>query len=388
MIKKLVSAVLALSLLALSGCSGGSIYSNFREIEQLVVVQTMGFDSTKDGVKLSISSGDTGSSGGGSSEGGGSSGGKSTLRMSAEAASITSAQEKVQDYSPKEQLFFGHVDYIVLGRSALDGGVEPYFDFIERSSSLHLDIPVFAVSDSEASELLLNVGGKDTDATSALRSVERNLELRGDCYIFSAAEIAADMNTNGAALICCVRCADAKEADKEAEEGEKTALPDGYIIINEGKAAGHIPYEMAGGVNILKNKAGPISVVLDGATVQLDKCGCTIKPVFGSGKLEGLDIKIKATAALEEVSKGTNTAELEALLSEKLKSWVSFVLDSAVSSGCDFLQLGSSLETKEPRSLRGMTKDFGGVLPYIYYNVVVEAKIERSFDLDLTEGGQ
>ena len=385
MTKKLTAAVLALSLLALSGCSGGSIYSNYREIEQLVVIQTMGFDEAASGVGLSISSGNTGGAGGSGEKG---SQPQSTLRMSAEAKSLHVAQETIQDYSPGEQLFFGHVNYIVLGRSALDAGVEKYFDYIERDASFRLAVPIFAVADGDASELVLGTGSSDYDATNALRSIERSLELRGDCYIFSAAQIAANMDANGAALICAVRCADAKESDYEAEEGERTALPDGYIIIYKGKTAGHIPFEMARGVNVIKNETGPLSVELDGATVQLDKCKCSVKPVFGGGRLEGLKISVKADASLAELSGSVDTAALNAALEQEIKSWVSYVIDKSVSTGCDFLQLGSSLEMQEPRSLRGMTEDFASVMPYIYYNVSVQAEISRSFDLDIPEGGQ
>ena len=85
MIKKITAAVLALSLIALSGCSGGSIYSNYREIEQLVVIQTMGIDKTDDGVCLSISSGSIGGGSSGSGDGGAGDGVQSILRMSAKA---------------------------------------------------------------------------------------------------------------------------------------------------------------------------------------------------------------------------------------------------------------------------------------------------------------
>lgn len=391
MTKKITAAVLALSLIALGGCSGGSIYSNYREIEQLVVIQTMGFDAADEGVCLSISSGSIGGGGGsGSSSGGdgGSGGGvQSILRMSANAGSLTVAQERIQDYSPGEQLFFGHVNYIVLGQSALERGVEEYFDYIERDTSFRLNIPVFAVSGGEAADLVLGTGSSDYDATNALRSIERNLLLRGDSYLFTAAQIAADMDANGAALINAVRCVDAKESDHDAEPGELTTLPDGYIIINKGKSVGHIPFDMARGVNILRNDAGPSSVELDGATVQLDKCKCKIEPVFDGGKLAGLDIKISADAALAELRAEREPEELSAELEDEIKSWVCYVLDRSVETGCDFLRLGSMLEMQEPRALRGMSEGFGGVLPGIYYNVSVRADISRSFDLDIPEDG-
>ena len=64
-----IAAVLVLAAL-LTGCSGGSIYSNYRELEQLMVIQTLGFDRTPDGVRLSASSGSDSAGGGGGSKGG------------------------------------------------------------------------------------------------------------------------------------------------------------------------------------------------------------------------------------------------------------------------------------------------------------------------------
>ena len=34
-----------------------------------------------------------------------------------------------------------------------------------------------------------------------------------------------------------------------------------------------------------------------------------------------------------------------------------------------------------------MTEDFASVMPYIYYNVSVQAEVSRSFDLDVPEDG-
>ena len=59
-----IAAALVLAAL-LTGCSGGSIYSNYRELEQLMVIQTMGFDWAESGVRLSASSGSDSAGGGG-----------------------------------------------------------------------------------------------------------------------------------------------------------------------------------------------------------------------------------------------------------------------------------------------------------------------------------
>ena len=100
-----IAAVLVLAAL-LTGCSGGSIYSNYRELEQLMVIQTLGFDRTSDGVRLSASSGSDSAGGGGGGESGAEqSGSAGVARLAAEAPSFTLAEEKMQDYSAREDLF-------------------------------------------------------------------------------------------------------------------------------------------------------------------------------------------------------------------------------------------------------------------------------------------
>ena len=48
--RKLIAILCALGVAVLSaGCSGGSIYSNYRDIAELMIVQTLGFDSMPDG---------------------------------------------------------------------------------------------------------------------------------------------------------------------------------------------------------------------------------------------------------------------------------------------------------------------------------------------------
>ena len=383
-----IIAVVCLAAL-LSGCSGGSVYSNYREIEQLMVIQTMGFDYAKSGVRLSASSGSdsAGGGGGGNAKGGEQGGSAQVARLSAEAESFSLAKERMQDYSAREDLYFAHTSYIAVGGESAKKSVMPFFDYIARSPELRLDIPLFVVTNGAASELVLGAGGESYDATSVLRSLERNLTLRGDGVIYNAAQIVTALDTNGCALISAVKAVKADESVKEAKQSELTAIPDGYTVIKNGKAVGSIPIEYARGVNILQNKAGPSSVELDTdgtrATVQLDKCSCDINPVFDGEHLAGLDIQITLTAALSETADSIETQKLSRALANTAKLWVTKVLGISQSLECDFLQLGSVLERKEPKRLAGMSSDLSESLPSIYYNVGVEAEVNRSFDVGL-----
>ncbi len=382
-----IAAVLVLAAL-LTGCSGGSIYSNYRELEQLMVIQTLGFDRTSGGVRLSASSGSDSAGGGGGSESGAEqSSSAGVARLAAEAPSFSLAEEKMQDYSAREDLFFSHTAYIAVGGASAKESLKPFLDYIERSTDLRLDIPLFVVTNGTASELVLGAGGETYDATSVLRSLERNLDMRGDGVIYSAQQIVAALDENDCALIAAVRSVKADKAVKEAKPDELTAIPDGYTVIKNGKAVGSIPVEYARGVNILQNRVGPSSVELrvgnDTATVQLDKCACRITPMFGGGVLAGLDVKITLSAALSETTGSVGVQELNRALADEVERWVMQVLDISRSLECDFLQLGKVLERKQPQRLHGASADLSERLRDIYYNVGVEAEVDRSFDVGL-----
>ena len=373
--KKFIAALCALSLmLTASGCSGGSIYSNYRDIAELLVIQTLGFDLSDAGVRLSVSA--EGSTGAGKDNEG-----KTPVRLSVDAQSMTEAQDALQHYSGGLRLFFGHTAYIVLGENVLNTDTAQFFDCIERDAAFRLCIPVFAASGS-ASELVMGAGADEHDATRLMRAVTENLRLRGDAHIFTAAEIVSALDSNGAALICAVKAVPADTIDPDAAEGEMAIVPDGYTIINNNKAAGHIPMELARGVSLILNEAGSMPVVVGNATLQTDRSSCELEPVFGDG-LEGVAININISASLAEARGDFDPGELTREFEAEARSWVEDVLELQKSSACDFLHLGSALEIRHPQRLRGASENFALISPGLDFTVRVTADLDRSFHLDL-----
>ena len=374
--KKLIAAVCALRLaLTASGCSGGSIYSNYRDIAELLVIQTLGFDLSDAGVRLSVSA--EGSSGAGKDNED-----KTPVRVSIDAHSMTEAQDALQNYSGGLQLFFGHTAYFVLGESVLTTDTAQFFDCIERDAAFRLCIPVFAVSSGSAAELVMGAGGDKHDATKLMHAVTENLRLSGDAHIFTAAEIVSALDSNGSALICAVKSAPASDAAPDAGGGEMTIVPDGYTIIYKNKAVGHIPPELARGVSLILNKAGSMPVAVGDATLQIDRSSCKIKPVFGDG-LEGVSFDIEIGAALAEARGDFDPDELRRGLEVMAQGWIEDVLALQKSSGCDFLHLGSILEMQHPYRLRGAAGNFSLIAPGLDFTVRVTADLDRSFHLDL-----
>lgn len=373
--RKFVAVVCAVAVaLCAGGCSGGSIYSNYRSISDLMVVQTMGFDLADEGVLLSVSS-----------EGGA----EPPVRLKSVGRSLTEAQETLQGFSGGSLLFFGHTSYIAIGQGILDSNVTRFFDCIERDAAFRLCIPVFAVSGGSAEALVMGAGSDEHDATQLFHALEQHMRLRGDMHVFSAAEIASALDQNGAALMCAVKAADAAAVDPAAPEGALAIVPDGYIIINKERAVGHVPMELARGVSIIENMMGAVPVVVGNATVQTDDSSCEVTPVFGDGgELTGLKFDATLSVSLAEAEGEFDVTELARELEDMARGWIEQVLALSVTTGCDFLHLGSELEMRHPVALRGAAEHFALVMPELDFDVRVTADLGRSFHLDLTEGGK
>ena len=155
--------VLALALSGLSGCSR-ALLGNYRNIEELQVIQTLGLDGREGGVFVSFSTGRDAS-------------GREVVRMGAEGESISGAMQTLQGYSVSGELFFSNTGYILLGEEAArDAG--SCLDYIERASEIRLDTPLFVVRGAEAGPLVTAGGGEDGDITEIMSSLERFIERR------------------------------------------------------------------------------------------------------------------------------------------------------------------------------------------------------------------
>ena len=138
--RKLLALLLcAGELLLFAGPDG--LRRNYREVEQLQVIQTMGLDSQTGGVTLSLAA--AGEDGGGVS------------RMEADGVSITAAMDRIRSYSYEEELFCPHIGRLLLGEKLAEQGVESTLAYLSRSPELRLDMPLFVVKGGTAAETVM-----------------------------------------------------------------------------------------------------------------------------------------------------------------------------------------------------------------------------------------
>ena len=119
--RRTLALLLAAGMLC-SGCSTGAISSNYRAVEDLELIQTIGVDRAPEGVCLSAATGKACEN-------------EAPKRMTQSGVSMLAALDQLQDRTPSAGLFYAQTSYLLLGEeAAAAGGLTPLLDFIDRKS--------------------------------------------------------------------------------------------------------------------------------------------------------------------------------------------------------------------------------------------------------------
>ena len=362
-----------LLLSALSGCGlGRGIYSNYRAVEDLQLVQTLGVDA---GYVLSAATGRPRE-------------GKPTVLRRA-AASIPQGMDALQQRTPRGQLYFAHTRYIVLGEDYAAAGVGPVLDFVERDTLTRMGALLFVVRGGTA-EALVTGAGEDWDVGDVLATVRQETEAHGDSHVFDVRETAVSLSEYGAALVCALRLTDTGGSVFGLAPG-LAAVPDGYGILRDGALVGFLDGGQARAASLMRGVLGVVTQELrlgDGrVTVELR---CAMPEVCFDGRV--LSIRAEPTAVLvgadtaASVMDPSALAALTAAIDRSLTDDLTRLLARVQAEGCDFLSLGRALRRQgiDPAELPA---DW---LTSCEYRVTVETVLRHSYDLGEragTDGG-
>ena len=380
--RKLLALLLcAGELLLFAGPDG--LRRNYREVEQLQVIQTMGLDSQTGGVTLSLAA--AGEDGGGVS------------RMEADGVSITAAMDRIRSYSYEEELFCPHIGRLLLGEKLAEQGIESTLAYLSRSPELRLDMPLFVVKGGTAAETVMGVGDGDRGICDVMRIVEQDVKRRGESGLTTAAQILRDTARCGSALICALETGEASEkTDAAGEEAGgapagRSVAPMGYAILREGRLCRYLTSEQAIGVGLLKNAPSRANIELldrhgETAVLELNDGGCRIRPVWEGEALRGVEVKCDARASLlERGGRGALDEEdldyLTARLESKLAGFLSAALQASKELKADYLCLAETLERADPAAWRSLDRDFIDLLPELELKITVSAKLNEMNDM-------
>ena len=412
--------IIICALPALSGC--GSIYSNYREIQQLMVIQTMGIDREKGGVQVSMAAAAEASGGG-------------PRRMSAQGSTVTAAIDRACKLSYEEEIFFSHVNHLLVGEAAAEEGLDTFLDYVSQSPTMRIDIPLYIVRGGTANQAVMEVGDSSKGISEVMQTVHESFASPSDSQVFTVADTINSLLRYGSALVCAVECVPSSESvspgkaeseqqssgqsaqggeGQSAQQGEEQkpqavegqnsqdktqgenplmAVPAGYAVIRDGKLCKFIEPEEAAAVGLLTGRL-PITgiTVTDrngkNATLELNQGSADIVPIWGGkGQLKGLNIQAQVIASVLETDnwqQGSSneyinhlTAQLESAISQRLSS----LLRTSMKLKADFLGLAGQVERKSPENYRLMSQRFSELLPGLELQITVSGQLSHTNDM-------
>ena len=382
MAKRIICAALCAALcLAGGGCV--SIYSNYRDVGELHLIQTLGFDDGGDGLlRLTIASGRSGESG-------------STV-MSLRGESVTDAINRLRVFSVREDMSYAHARYAVLGSDFAENDMSQCLDFFFRSVQIRMDVGLVVLRGATAEDLITAAG--EGGATDVLSSMDRIASRDGWSHIFSFQEIARSLTERGAALVGSIGAEDT-EGIVFSESGSLAAVPRGYAVVVGRRVEGYLEGESARGVDLLLGLGGGGSAVVEApgglkATLGIRSDGCSIKPVWRGGELEAIEVECKLNCAVSELEGGglLSFEEAEALSAEAgrlAEGWLLDTLELVKIYRADCLGLCDYVRRVSPEEFAAIEGSWAEQLSQAELRVSVSAELERDYDLrSMPRGGQ
>ena len=369
-----LALLLAAGLLC-SGCGSGAISTNYRPVEDLMLIQTIGVDLAPEGVCLSASTGRADEN-------------EPPQRMTQTGETVLAALDRLQDRTPSAELFYAQTSYLLLGEEAAAAGeLTPLLDVIARNPDMRLSAPLFLVRGT-AQQAVMDTGDDRTDVTEALTALEKDTALSGMSHAFSCADIARALTGSGCAAVGAVACVRTPES-----EGSKLALaPAGYAIFRGGDYLGCIAPETARGASLLLGVVtnGDIAVRGgDGSTVMLtlDACRTAIRPVWNGGTLARVDVTLRLRAGISElrtprrITTRAYQQSLNAALAACVGGWVRDAIAASQALEADFLGVGQAVAVRSGHRWAAVRDGWAELWPDVPVRVTVDADVGRTYDL-------
>ena len=344
--KRFFLLLLSICLMFSTGCAKSSMFSNYRPIEQLKLVHTIGFDVHEDGLELSICGGQQGEEG------------QELVRLSCTGKNISDCLGKLQNYSEKSELYYAHTRYVIVGEDYARQGLGDVMQYLESSQQLRSDIPLFIVKGGKAKDPVLNSGGKKEGIHDVLEAVIRDCDQQGMGFPFTCGDIGSFSAEYGSALACALTLSPTKDTDPAAEDEEVTPIAAGYGVIDYGKLTAFLSKDASRAVNLLIGElgTGAVTITAEGQPVSLRliKSKNTLSPTFGeNGTMTQLnaELQLEAEPMESEQKQSINHAKLETVVSDTVSGWVNELFLAMRSTKCDFLGLGPRIAIAHPKEM-------------------------------------
>lgn len=354
-------------LAQLSGCSQ-EFMSEQLNIERLLPVQTLGFDKDGDTLTVSLSTGNDQNS-------------SSALVMKSPAPNIESALTRLQDYSPVDELYYEHIQYIMLGEGMAKDSIQPLLDWAERSPFMRMDTSVFLVKGS-AEEAISGASGEMGGITERLSSLDRESSTRSQ-HVYTLLEIAASLSDRGTGL-CSVVESVPSDGTVTAQSGSlgNAVLPAGYGVLQNDKLIAFLSANESLGATLFQQDPTGTVITVENIALEILEGRARAKGIFSeTGELTGLSVTVNMKAGiLETTGDSPDIPALEEAFSAAIQDAVAAVLTRSQELCCDFLGLEDTVFLKTPNASQRAAESWEVQFSELPVTVYVQGEIQRGYD--------
>ena len=357
----------SLLLLATGGCSA-SLESDRHDVERLLLIQTMGLDSVDGRLEMSVSSGL------GPEE-------DPALVMTAAAFGIEDAIARLQNYSPENQLFYAHVQYLLLGEDAARNELNNVIQWVDRSPTLRMDTNLLVVR-GLARDAVVDTSKQSTDITQRLASLDRQARSTG-WTIYTLREAAAALAEGDGALCLAVETVPTEGRVFTDEMQSDAVVPSGYAILGQDGLAAFLSPEASMGAELLTGDPTGLLITVAGSTMEVLEGSADISGQYAEdGTPAGIVVRCDLRTGVLEMApdRTLSPEEMDAALSEAAARWVTDALEQARNTRCDYLGLKKALLTSAG-DLARWGDAWRDIFPALPVTVTVEGRVDRSYDL-------
>ncbi len=380
--KKIIIGILTLCVMVLA-CSCAEVVKGRREIDHNLFIQTAAFDKGEsDRVRVTIISKSMHSDAATEmSE-------KEAHILTHEGQTIFEVSKEFDGFASKD-VFWGHLEFVIISEEAAKEGLLKYIDFIIRDHELRLTPVVIIVRGVTGEEMIRKINTSMFDVSEKLDNIFEDAGLLS----YSSEITLADIISMATSEYTCIHVPTIKLVQKteggEEDKGKYDPYLDGYAVFKNEKLVGYVTEKKARGLNWILNKIDSgVIVVKDKEdqeiSMEIIDSKTKLIPQISEGKLSiTVEIKMSSNIAEYEGSQNIFTESAIDHIKQQIKDQIEIEVKDAVKyaqeKGSDFLQFGNAVYHKYPIKWDAYKDNWEEEFKNVPVKVSVKARVNRTY---------
>jgi spore germination protein KC len=379
--KKLISVILALNMIFLSGCWDS------RELNELGLVMAVGIDRQKDGrfytvtaqiAKPSSAAGQGGKSGGGD---------EPVWLGSAQGETIFEAVRNLAKFSTR-RIMWAHNNIIIIGESLAEQDITSVIDFFTMNPELRMKTWV-AVAHGDAKAYVSAKTGIENIPGVGLAELFRYNEFPAESIATDMVRFFRDFKSESIQpLVSALN----KQSEEDAVAGQKQIELEGSAVFKGTKLIGWASPEETRGLAWLRNEMGNAIIVLSDIgeekqklSVELDSTKVKTKAEV-TGEIPSIDIEIKTKSDISEIDVPSDMSidELKDVVKKEaereIRREITLGLDKVQKEfKSDVLGFGRAVHIANKREwYSGIEEKWDELFPQVTVNISISVEVESA----------